>query len=126
MGDGNPAPSRSSQDPLSGGRIVNSSRQEFPEKAPRVFGRVVVFCHAGRKGWERDALGLSTLPECRSLDDLFLMLERDAVDTLVFDDALPEQERRYIVGWARIFKPGLLCETRTEFARRTKLPGCVA
>lgn len=126
MGDGNPAPSRSNQDPFPGGRVVNSNRQESSEKAARVLARAVFFTHGARKGVDRDVTGLGSLPECRSLDDLFLILERDAVDTLVFDESIPEQERAYVMGWARIFKPGLACESKAAFARRLTSPGCVA
>jgi hypothetical protein len=127
MGDGNPAPSRSNQDPFLCGRGVNSNRQESTDKPARKSPRAVLFTQGVRKGVDRDASGLVLLPECRSLDDLFLVLESDAIDTLVFDESIPDHERAYLLGWARIFKPGLACESRAAFVRRlTTSPVCVA
>jgi hypothetical protein len=48
-----------------------------------------------------------------------VLLEKDDVDALVFDESIPEQERQHVVGWARIFKPTLVCEPKAVFARRT-------
>lgn len=44
---------------------------------------------------------------CRSLEELLTYLEGDLVDSLWFDDTISSQERNYITGWARIFRPNV-------------------
>ena len=126
MGDGSPAPSRSNQDPFPGGCGVNPGIQQTPDKRERVLSRSVLFTHVPRKAVDRDASGLSSFTECRSLEDLLFLLERDAVDSLVFDESIPDHERVHISGWARIFKPALACESRTMFVPRLSCGGHVA
>ena len=126
MGDGSPAPSRSNQDPLPAGRGVNPGLQQTPEKLERALARSVLFTHGPRKPVDRDASGLSSLSECRSLEDLLLLLERDAIDSLVFDESILEHERAHVSGWARIFKPTLTCESHASFLRRLFGAGHVA
>ena len=124
MGDGHPPPSRIDTDPVPTLRLVNPE-QHGPDTVARVLARTVLYSHIKRSlDKERRATGVSTTAVCCRLEDLFLLLERDAVDTLVFDDSVSEQERIYVSGWARIFKPGVLCESRKAFESR--LSGHVA
>ncbi|NBO39440.1 hypothetical protein EBU99_12745 [bacterium] len=44
---------------------------------------------------------------CRSLDELLFFLESDLVDSIWFAESITSQERAYITGWARIFRPGV-------------------
>jgi hypothetical protein len=44
---------------------------------------------------------------CRSLEELLSYLESDLVDSLWFDETVSAQERGYISGWARIFRPNV-------------------
>lgn len=44
---------------------------------------------------------------CRSLEELLTHLECDVVESLWFDETVSPQERNYITGWARIFRPAV-------------------
>jgi len=124
MGDGHPPPMRIDSDPFPSLRLVNPEQQN-PESVARVLARTVLYSHIKRSlEMERRASGVTKTAICNRLEDLFLLLERDAVDSLVFDDSVSEQERIYVSGWARIFKPGVSCETRKAFESR--LSGHVA
>jgi hypothetical protein len=126
MGDGNPAPSRSNQDAFQGSCVVNSGLQQMPEAPDRELSRAVLYSHGSRKALVRDMDALKFLSVCHSLEDLLLLLERDAIDVLVFDEGLHDQECAYVTGWARIFKPGLVCEPSSTFLRRLSTAGNVA
>jgi hypothetical protein len=54
---------------------------------------------------ETDALPFENSVICRSLEELLSLLETDLVDSLWFDASVSPQERAYITGWARIFRP---------------------
>lgn len=45
--------------------------------------------------------------ECTTFDELLDLLELDLVETLWFDETVNQQERTYITGWAKIFRPDL-------------------
>ncbi|MEN9824928.1 MAG: hypothetical protein RI953_673 [Pseudomonadota bacterium] len=75
---------------------------DSPPEADRIS---ILYTHAD------DNSGLGLVPNggaaCRSLEELLSYLESDLVDTLWFDDSVSAQERSYITGWARIFRPGV-------------------
>ncbi len=126
MGDGTPSPSRSTSDPFPANRLVHSGQPQGTERVARMLSRTVLYTHAHQAG---EKLGHVTgrFPSallCHNLEDLFGLLENDAVDHLVFDESITDQERKYVHGWARIFKPGVACELKTAFERR--LSGSVA
>lgn len=58
-----------------------------------------------------DNSGLARVPNgqvvCRTLEELLSFLESDLVDSLWFDETVSNQEKNYISGWARIFRPGV-------------------
>jgi hypothetical protein len=47
---------------------------------------------------------------CQNFDALLLLLEDDQVDELWFDETVSPHESSYILGWARIFRPGLTAQ----------------
>lgn len=51
---------------------------------------------------------------CRSLEELLTYLESDLVESLWFDESVTAQERSYITGWARIFRPSLTAQRLQE------------
>lgn len=128
MGNGTSTPSRPNNDPLPANRLVNSGIHALPEKVLRQLAGTVLYTHAHQTAARKagTATGESHVPPpvIRSLEELLSLLETDAVDVIAFDDSIPEHERRYIIGWARIFKPGVVCESRTVLER--KLAGSVA
>ena len=48
--------------------------------------------------------------DCKSFEELLLHLENDMVEAIVFDSTVSQHECRYIMGWARIFKPNVRCQ----------------
>ena len=50
------------------------------------------------------------LIDCKTFEELLLHLENDLVEGIVFDSSVSQQECRYIMGWARIFKPHVRCQ----------------
>lgn len=65
----------------------------------------VLYTHAANDN------ALSEIPNghcaCRSLEELLSFLESDLVESLWFDETVSPQERNYITGWARIFRPSV-------------------
>ena len=48
--------------------------------------------------------------DCKSFEELLLHLENDLVEAIVFDGSVSVHECKYIMGWARIFKPSVRCQ----------------
>lgn len=75
------------------------------EDLPQIERFSILYTHAP------DDSGLLEVPNgqltCRSLEELLSYLESDLVDALWFDDTISTQERTYITGWARIFRPSV-------------------
>ncbi|MFZ9520152.1 MAG: hypothetical protein ACO3A4_06715 [Silvanigrellaceae bacterium] len=84
------------------------SRLGGDESSPEADRIPILYTHA------EDNRNLDMVPSggtaCRSLEELLSYLESDSVDTLWFDDSVTAQERSYITGWARIFRPGVMTQ----------------
>lgn len=50
-----------------------------------------------------------TVLACHTFDALLVHLEAGEVDAIDFDASVPVHERRYIIGWAKIFRPHVQC-----------------
>ena len=84
------------------GHPTRLANEDSSSEADRIS---ILYTHAD------DNSGLNLVPNggaiCRSLEELLSYLESDLVEAMWFDDSVSAQERSYITGWARIFRPGV-------------------
>jgi hypothetical protein len=106
MGDasqtGNLKKSRFSSQVIVEGQNHSTVTLDPQEEIPRTS---VLYTHAASA--ECGLLPAGNTVTCRSLEELLSLLETDLVDSLWFDTTVSPQERAYITGWARIFRPSV-------------------
>lgn len=82
---------------------------EQEEQSELLLNRVAVLyshsTHVTPKDFPRESCVV-----CQNFDALLLLLEDDQVDELWFDETISPHESTYILGWARIFRPGLTAQ----------------
>jgi hypothetical protein len=78
---------------------LNAEAQEEPVRTQ------VLYTHS--TATQSDSQSPASRVTCHSLEELLSLLECDLVESLWFDGTVSPQERAYITGWARIFRPSV-------------------
>lgn len=74
-------------------------------ETPDTFGPHMRIIYSHKKIARQHLDEIQAHEHCSSFDELLAFLETDFLKSIWFDSSVTQQERTYITGWAKIFRP---------------------